>query len=135
MIASPTSPASGRRARLVRIAAWSIVGFMALGYVPTALAHSPLISLPAAALAVIPYGSRLARPLRAALAGLGLGMVAGLAVASGLLQGLPVAQDLALAFALQYAAATAAICAVVGAVSGYLGLRRRRNVQTQWEQE
>ncbi len=119
--------------RVVNLVVWSIIGFFALGYFLTNWMGSPILSMPLAAMAVIPYGVRICRPLRAGLVGLGLGTVAGLAIANSLAGGVPLAGRDMLALAGTYVGATAVLCTAVAALFGYSGRRRRQAIERQWK--
>ena len=77
-------PALRERSRRVRRAAWAVALFFAIGYFPTVLLGSPVLSMAVAACVAIPYGSRCERPGQGAVRGGLVGTVAGLAMAGGL---------------------------------------------------
>ena len=56
---------------------WVCAGFFALGYFPTVIAKSPVISMVVAAAAMVPVGSRSSGPVRGAIRGAILGAIAG----------------------------------------------------------
>ena len=114
---------------------WSCAAFFALGYFPTAMSHSPVISTAAAACVVIPFGSRAQSVVRGTLRGLGLGLVAGIATLGALTMPagqLAPAQKIRLVTAT--IGATAGLCAAVAGLFAYLSRRRARLIDAQWDE-
>ena len=114
---------------------WSCAAFFALGYFPTAMSHSPVISTVAAACVAIPFGSKSASVPRGTLRGLGLGLVAGIASLGALTMRagqLTPAQTAKLVAAT--VGATAAMCAAVGGLFACLARRRARLIEAQWDE-
>jgi hypothetical protein len=135
----PDQKKSKKISRWINLVVWSIVGFFLLGYLPTYLLQSskgPICSMVAAAMAVIPYASWIARPVRSALVSLGLGLLTGLAVANVLARlNLPGPEAQAMTnFASSFLLATVGLCTAVGAIFGYLGMLRQRRTEREWQE-
>jgi len=126
-----------RRSSLSRRTAavfWSCAAFFALGYFPTAMSHSPVISTAAAACVVIPFGSRARSVVRGVLRGFALGLMTGIASLGALTMRtgqLAPAQTAGLAAAT--IGATTGLCAAVAGLFAYLARRRARLIDAQWD--
>jgi hypothetical protein len=117
--------------RRVRRICWSVAAFFALGYFPTALIHSPVASMSAAACLIIPFGSTARSLWRGALRGVGLGFLAGAGIWSALSRGggYPYLSRIALS----YVPLTMCMCGAVAVLCAYLAENRRRHVDDEWE--
>jgi len=123
--------------RIARVV-WSIAGFYALGYFPTVWLKDPRPSMIAAAMGVIPFVIGARRIRQGVLRGAGLGLVAGLSLATGILNlarrvGPDVDWPRLQQAAWTYTLATALLCAAVGLVFSLLGRRRRTLIDRQWQ--
>jgi hypothetical protein len=118
-------------------AIWAIAAFLVIGYVPTLYVKAPTISIALAACAIIPLGSA-ARSLPRALArGIGLGAVAGMAIAMALIEVLLTEasqkEQTAPRFLMLFTTTTAAMCGLVSAIFWYVAKRRRQRIEDQWQ--
>jgi hypothetical protein len=115
--------------------------FFVLGYLPVVLLKDFRFSMIAAAAAIIPLGSTAKSPWRGLARGVGLGVVAGYAMASAMVniqakaaqpqsQPFYVLTSRGLTF---YISATAFICGVVGLLFAIMAQRRRRLIEQQWQ--
>ena len=131
---SPPQARKRTAARRLTVAIYLAGGFYALGFVPGHYLHTPVWSIVAAAMAAIPLGIKLGRPVRACvICGL-LGAVAGAGVAVALVGTAPVAPEARSAFCLKYVAAIGGFCAAVGALFGYMALQRHRQAQQELDE-
>jgi hypothetical protein len=110
--------------RKLNLVVWSILGFFLVGYLPAKANLRPqlavTLTVALSALGVIPYASKIARPMKSALiAGL-LGLVAGASLA-------------ATGGGLTYLFSTGGFCAGVGALFGHLARQRRRQAEEEWK--
>ena len=114
-----------RITRWVNLVMWSIIGFFLIGYLPSLEARAGhlrpemavMITIALAAMGVIPYASKIGRPLKSGLIAVMLGLVAGASMGGGL----------------TYLCATGAFCGGVGAVFGHLSQQRRRQAEEEWK--
>jgi hypothetical protein len=128
---SPDKAKIKKVTRRINLVMWSAMGFLLLGYLPTAYLHSPKVSMVVAAMAVIPYGMKIARPVWAGVVSGLLGAATGAAAANALSAGL--APHAVMSAWLQYIAATGGFCAAIGALFGYLAHQRHRQTEEEWK--
>ena len=112
---------------------WSGALFIAVGYVPTLLLKNPVAAMAAAAVAVVPFGSRAKSYLRAAGRGLVLGAIAGLAIISALLETPGFRPDVVRRQGWVYATATVGMCIVVCVLFAHLAKHRRQRIEQEWK--
>lgn len=125
-----------RIARRFNLIVWSVTGFFLAGYLPAVAAHgkhidqqtAATISFVLAAMGVIPYASRIAHPLKSALAAGALGTLTGVAMVNALSGG-SAGGDIAL----KYVLGTGGFCALIGATFGHLAKQRRQRAQDEWK--
>lgn len=114
-------------------ATWAVTGFAMIGFLPTALMpkHNPVASFALAACAVIPFGSKSLTWTQAVLRGLGLGAVAGLAIAGamGAFQMRPAEMCRLVSL---WGGFTALLCAIVATLFFHLAARRKKEAQKKW---
>ena len=119
---------------------YAVVGFLAIGLVPTLIlgeVFGPRVSMVLAGGAAIPLGAR-SKSIRGGLArGLGLGILAGYTVAmvwinQQLNQQLVAPAGIVRTTAV-YTLSTAFLCAAVSALFAYLACRRRQHAEEQWK--
>lgn len=144
-------------ARWMNIVAWTITGFALLGYLPTLLMRNPTISMVGGAIAVIPFASWAARPLRGLLVGAALGLICGLTLTLAIHQftqndarqnpadptALLPATHPVVVYRTMHAApvspiflgATVVMCSAVGGLFGYMGSRRKKHIEQQWQKD
>jgi hypothetical protein len=111
---------------------WSLAGFFSLGYFPTMMAKTPVISMTVATCLIVPFAARSVRLRRAILRGLGLGFVAGVGIWSALSYGGRLPRGLS-HLALIYVAATAGMCAAASALFYHVGKKRRGLMEEGWK--
>ena len=129
-MARRTARRRSKRTRRIIAACWSLAAFFALGYLPTIMLKSPVISMTASACLIIPFGSRSGRLKQAVFRGLGLGCAAGVGVWSALTYGGQLSGQFT-SLALVYIAATAAMCAAVSVLFCHL-VKKRRELGQGW---
>jgi hypothetical protein len=131
-----TSAYTRSRALSKRItrALWACGGFFAIGYFPMALFGNPVAPMAIAACATIPFGSTARSVVRGLLRGLGLGVVAGLAVFGVLVRGRILPEAYVARLAAGYVFGTAAMCGVVGALFAHVARKRRRRIDEEWRE-
>jgi hypothetical protein len=112
-----------RSGRFLRIC-WSVAAFFSLGYFPTAMARTPVISMAAVACLIIPFGEKSVTLKQAAFRGLGLGLLAGISVWSALSHGGRLPPEISNR-ALLYIPATAGLCLAVSLLFCHVGKKRR----------
>lgn len=124
-----TPPTKAKRlTRKINIVTWSMLGFLMLGYMPTTYLNTPVVSMVAAAMAVIPYGMWLAAPIKAAVVGIILGLLSGAAAAQAMSAGLFIGSEL-----LTYIVSPAIFCGLVAGLFGYMAQLRRRQLEQEWD--
>lgn len=122
--------------RWVNLVLWSAIGFFLIGYLPAAhLQPSVAITVTVAvsAMAVIPYASRLARPMRSAIVAGVLGAISGVAMVAVLTAGTMSSSQALTDFAVRHVCAVGGFCAGVGALFGHLARQRRRQAEEEWK--
>lgn len=115
--------------RWTNLAGLAVAAFVGIGYLPSYLMHSPVLSIPLACGAMVLVAAKLGRPLRGFFAGAALGAICGAAIAGGLASGQQIPPQQFTPFMFKYLAAVAGLCAVIGLVFGYTALRRRQQTQ------
>ena len=125
-----------RRHKKISRVMWSCAAFFALGFFPTRILGDPRVSLVAAACAIIPFGMRSSSIRQGMLRGLGLGLIAGVAIVTAVfdtakLQSTP-QQDL-IRFGWFYVIVTTTLCMGVAALFAALAKRRERLIEDEWE--
>jgi membrane associated rhomboid family serine protease len=91
------------------------------------------VTIAVSAMAVIPYASRLARPVRSALVAGALGAISGISMVAVLTEGWMGTSQALIDFAVQYVCAVGGFCAGVGALFGHLARQRRRQAEEEWK--
>ena len=133
-----TAPQSSikKATRWMNLIVWSGIGFFLIGYLPAAHLRQNLavtVTVALSAMAVIPYASRLARPLRSALLAGMLGAISGISMVVVLTSGALVSSQALTDFTVRYVCATSGFCAGVGALFGHLARQRRRQAEEEWK--
>lgn len=130
--------------RWLRNSIWASAIFFALGYLPTLAMRQPAAGMMLASAGMIWVGSRSPRPGRAALRGLLLGLLAGLAIGGAMAQvtmGRPelVPQDrrteTLVRMLIVFGSATAALCAAVAWAFAMAARRRAKLLEQTWEKK
>jgi hypothetical protein len=123
--------------RRVRNVMWVSAVFFFIGYMPTTLFGSSMPAMVLAAVGTIPLGAKSPSPLKGALRGLGVGLLAGLGI-GGVLAGkftTYVPMETRLQPVGLYAVATAAMCMVIGLVFAVSARHRAKLLDQTWKQE
>lgn len=121
--------------RKARQVLWTMAGFFCAGYFPTVMLHTPVASMAMAVAGMIPFGIRSKTVRQGLLRGIGLGVVAGVAISSALTFNRDIAPEALGRLLATFTAATVVPCAGVGSLFAALTRRRRRLIDQQWEQE
>jgi len=124
-----------RRSKALTII-YAVVGFFAVGYFPTlALRHrfGPQFSMVAAAVGMIFVGSATRSVPRAVIRGLGLGLLAGMAISIALIHAQAIPPDQILRTTGIYTFATAFLCTAVAALFAHAAVRRAERIESHWK--
>ena len=122
-----------RITRWINLIVWSVLGFSVAGLLPAMYFHKPTISMALAAVGVIPYASKIARPVRSGLVAGLLGTISGISMVNALMSGTALSQQAAADIAVRYVGATGAFCVGVGVLFGYLAQQRKRQAEDDWK--
>ena len=131
---------AGRRQNKIMKVLYLVLGFIAVGFFPAMLLpnqYGPPAAMVLAAGLAIPVGMRSVSLLKGALAGLGLGLLAGHATFMGVMQkgydhGYQLPPDPALRTAIISTVATAVLCGGVALFFAHLAQKRMRRIEDEW---
>jgi len=93
--------------------------------------RNPMLSMVLVALAIVPFGATAAGVRGGIFRGLGLGLIAGVAISVALVQHVRDRQYIAQVPPI-YIAATAGMCTVIAALFAHMAAKRRRLIEQEW---
>ena len=128
------SRSRSRRKSKARAIFYSILGFLAIGYLPTLILGDFRISLVVAAAATIPFGMRAEKLIKGLGRGAGLGLLAGVAIVLGLAH-YQVSRDsiVTAQIAGLCVGSTTALCAATAGLFTHFARKRRQQMDADWK--